>query len=66
MQAVFRLVKDYRVWPVDHLVRHFCPAVGRQTMHKEAVRLGQGNQIPIDLEFTEYFLPFRRFFLLPH
>ena len=36
VQPVLRLMEDNRVWRVDHFVRDFFSAMGRQTVHKAA------------------------------
>jgi hypothetical protein len=40
MEAIFRLVPDDRVGPVDHSVSYFLAAMGGQAMHEKRVGFG--------------------------
>ena len=49
MQAVFRLVKDDRLGPVDDIPRDLLAAVGGKAVHDDSVRLGIAQQLRVDL-----------------
>ena len=50
VQAVFRLVPDQRVRPVDDSGGDFLAAVRRQAVQEQRVRAGRGHHRVVDLE----------------
>lgn len=49
MQAVFRLIEDDRLRPVDHAISHFLATMCRQAMHEQRVFISLRHQGFIDL-----------------
>ena len=49
MQAVFRLIPDHAVGPVDHFRADFLAAMRGQAMHEQGVVLGPAHQGLVDL-----------------
>ena len=56
MQAIFGLVKDDAVFAVDHIGSDFLAAVRRQAVQEDAVLLGDGKALVVDLVALKGFL----------
>ena len=50
MQAVFRLIEDYRVDRIDDLVGNFLAAMCGQAVHEQRIGFGELHQSAIHLE----------------
>ena len=66
MHAVFSLVPDHRIFPVEQFRADFLAAMGRQAMHEQRVSRGMGHQFAIDLKAGEYAVAIRAFLFLAH
>ena len=57
MKAIFGLVKDYRLRPVDNIIGDFFAPMGRKAMQEYGLRLRVPHQPGVDLVRLEQVVP---------
>ena len=66
MHTVMRFGKDAGLWAILNFVGDFLSAMRRETVHDDTVRVGGGDQFPVDLIGREDFFAFGFFAFLSH
>src|SRR2546422_1967519 len=66
VQAILGFVEDARLFPFDHVVGHFFPAVRGETVQEDGLGVGEPHQLRIHGVALERVAPRLRLGLLPH
>lgn len=66
MHTVMRFGEDAGPWAILNFVGDFLSAMRRETVHDDTVRVGGGDQFPVDLIGREDFFAFGFFAFLSH